>query len=341
MTGCDLVYPIPVTIKQAGLQVFCVIPSNPAYWTGTRIGRFAPAYMNYRPLSITFSYIPQVAVTQQGTVYMGTLWNGAPSGEDLQQTLFTSNGGCLTQCYVPADTRIKLGANLQQNLFTMAGPVNPDTSPFIFMAGVAGASVVPGYFYVTYSYEFKNPIGSTWTYGRTIFTTLADIASTSAMNRSLVLLETAAGYGPGTVLDMDNQEDISYNGTKVLLPQETQCILLWNEQTGNSVTRLTQELAAARAIKTIAAIDINDFTPTSSTIPVKSLYVLKGPSPSELIIGYTDTEGASAGDQAYYTSVSSRPPNVIVELGDSSTIRADFGESQDRLVLRGYTLGLN
>lgn len=340
VSGCDLVYPIPLTIKEAGLQVFSVIPCNPAYWTGTRIGRFAPAYMNYRPLSMTFSYIPQVAVTQQGTVYMGTLWNGAPSSEDLQQTLFTSNGGCLTQCYVPADTRIKLGANLQQNLFTMAGPINPNTSPFVFIAGVAGASVVPGYFYVTYSYELKNPIGSTWTYGRTTFTTITDIAGHNEMNRSLILLQTAAGYGPGTVMDIENEQDVYYNGTQVQLPQETQFILLWNEQTGNSVTRLTSELLAARTITKIAGIDVRDFLKTSSSIPGNSLYVLVTSSPQELSINFTPTDISSLQGVAYYTRLS-QPNNVSIRMGDGSVIIADLGEEQDRCTLRGYTLGLD
>lgn len=340
VSGCDLVYPIPLTIKEAGLQVFCVIPCNPAYWTGTRIGRFAPAYMNYRPLSLTFSYIPQVAVTQQGTVYMGTLWNGAPSSEDLQQTLFTSNGGCLTQCYVPADTRIKLGTNLQQNLFTMAGPVNPNTSPFVFIAGVAGASVVPGYFYVTYSYELKNPIGSTWTYGRTIFTTITDIAGNNAMNRSLILLQTAAGYGPGTVMDMENEQDVFYNGTQVQLPQETQCILLWNEQTGNSVARLTRELTAARTITTIAGTDVHEFLQTSSSIPGNSLYVLISSSPQQLTISHTTTDITSLQGVAYYMRSTQRN-NVSIKMGDGSVIIADLGEEQDQCVLKGFTLGLN
>lgn len=229
ISGCDLIYNIPTTLASSGGTLFCVIPSNPAYWDGTRIAQLAPAYMNYRPLKLSFHYIPQVAVTQQGTVFMGTLWNGAPVGDNLQQTLVTSNGGCLTQCYVPADTRIKLGGNLQQNLFTMNGSLNPDTSPFIFVAGVAGAEVIPGYFYVEYEYAFKNPLGQSWIY-ETISPTLASsIGSETGVNRSVMLLEPASGLGAGTILDSESQ-GLYYHGSEITIAGDTQVALFTNQQ---------------------------------------------------------------------------------------------------------------
>lgn len=203
--------------------------------------------MNYRPLAMTFSYIPQVAVTQQGTVFMGTLWNASSPADDIQQSLFTSNGGCMTQCYVPCDTRIKLGSNLQQNLFTTFGDINPDTSPFIFLAGVAGASVVPGYFYVSYTFDFKNPIGSALTYIRQ-YTTVAqalDMAPKSG-NSSIISLSPTIKFGPGTVFQVEfdvrqpptralSQETVElasiyYDGTRVTLPDDLPVLLLANHQ---------------------------------------------------------------------------------------------------------------
>lgn len=179
---------------------------------------------------MTFSYIPQVAVTQPGTVYMGTFWNGAAPGQDLQQSLFTSNGGMLTQCYVPADTRIQLGANLPQNLFQLNGSLRPESNPFIFVAGMRGGDVIPGYFYVTYTYEFKNPIGQTWFYNRSVFTTVSNIPSFSEQNKSLVLLEPDAGYGPGTVMDIEDENNVLYNGTTVNLSNSTAIQLFGNSQ---------------------------------------------------------------------------------------------------------------
>lgn len=227
--GCDLVYPIPSTVEAGDDTIFTVIPCNPAYWTGTRIGQIAPAYMNYRPISMQFSYIPQVAVTQPGTVIMGTLWNGAAGSTDLQQTLFTSNGGMMTQCYVPADTSVKLGAALPQNLFQMNGALRPESNPFIFIAALRGGNVVPGYFYVHYQFALKNPVGSAWNYMRSDPTI---IVSQPMLNTAAVLLESlsVAGYaplGPGSILDVDDGR-LYYHGT--LIDGEPNIILFSNEQ---------------------------------------------------------------------------------------------------------------
>nr|QIJ70128.1 hypothetical protein [Merch tombus-like virus] len=251
VSGCDLVYSIPTVVASDEQPIFTVIPSNPAYWLGTRIGQLAPAYMNYRPLSVTFSYIPQVAVTQAGTVFMGTLWNGAPGGNDIQQTLVTSNGGCLTQCYVPADTRIKLGANLQQNLFTLSGDINPDTSPFIFMAGLAGATVTPGYFYVTYVYEFKNPIGMSWVYNRQYLDDVTDLTEqATASNASIVLTSSLDGYGPGTVLDLESGGGVYYHGSSVDISDGVNGYLFTNSQEQslqNRISTINSDLTAANS----------------------------------------------------------------------------------------------
>lgn len=270
VSGCDLVYPLPNMVEAGTDYLFAVIPSNPAYWAGTRIAQFAPAYMNYRPISMTFSYIPQVAVTQQGTVFMGTLWNGAAPSTNIQQTLFTSNGGCLTQCYVPCDTTITLGSNLQQNLFTLAGDINPDTSPFLFLAGVRGADVVPGYFYVTYTYEFKNPVGQSWVYGNTGLITAAELTTVPRFqNRSIILLDSAAGFGPGTVLDVEGDGQVYYHGSLVSLPSSTALILLYNRQSA-----VEPGLGSSPIITSASAGGVNvpltQFTLMSETVELPS-----------------------------------------------------------------------
>lgn len=116
-------------------DLFSVIPCNPAYWSGTRIAQLAPGYQQYRPLNFTWEYIPQVAVTQTGTVTMGTLWDTSVRSADLQQTLVTSNGGAITQCYNAASRSVALGSNLQYNLFNLAGFLDARTNPFTFVAG--------------------------------------------------------------------------------------------------------------------------------------------------------------------------------------------------------------
>lgn len=253
VAGCDLVYPLPAEVaSHSGSDelLFSVIPANPAYWTGTRIAQIAPAYMNYRPLAVTFHYIPQVAVTQPGSVIYGTLWNGAAPSGDLQQTLNTSNGGGIINCYVPATTRIALGNNLQQNLFTLNGAIEPDTSPFVFVAVARGCineagtqQIVPGYWMVDYIYDFKNPIGQTWVYDRSLATQMP-YTSWGLPNRSIVLLEAIDGYGPGTIIDCETESDGSivyyYHGSVVNIPDGTYIQAFENGQTGTiqSLARL-------------------------------------------------------------------------------------------------------
>lgn len=231
VSGCDLVYAIPATLASSGDTIFTVIPCNPAYWLGTRIARIAPAYQNYRPLSFKVSYIPQVAVTQAGTVFMGTLWDQAAPTQNIQQSLVTSNGGQLTQCYIPADSNVTLGRNLQQNLFKTTGALNTDTNPFIFLAGVRGATVVPGYFYVTYRYEFKNPIGDAWTFTNSGLSTIGDLPiQQPSANGTIILLNQFGSLGPGTQLDRESN-GIFYQGSPISLDDQTQVVYLNNFQT--------------------------------------------------------------------------------------------------------------
>lgn len=234
VSGVDLVYAMPDVIQANNVGIFTLIPANPAYWTGTKIAKLAGAYMNYRPIQMRFSYVPQVAVTQQGTVYMGTFWNGASALPNIQQSLVSSNGGTTTPCYSPKDTSIALGTNLPQNLFTMCGPLGPNTLPFIFIAGVAGADVVPGYFYVTYTFEFKNPVGDAWRYTRTEVMDVSDMPPYSTHeNASAVLLSSSGRFGPGTIFDFETS-GLYYHGSKVKLDPTSSIILFYSDQSESS-----------------------------------------------------------------------------------------------------------
>lgn len=83
----------------------------------------------------------------------------------------------------------------------MAGPFNRDTNPFLFMAVMQGTEVVPGYFFVSYQFDFWNPIGESWTY-----TTLGPVSINSlnklSANTTAVLTEQdpTSNLGPGTTL---------------------------------------------------------------------------------------------------------------------------------------------
>lgn len=264
VSGCDLVYAIPADLTSSGDTIFTVIPCNPAYWLGTRIARIAPAYQNYRPLSFRVSYIPQVAVTQAGTVFMGTLWDQAAPTQNIQQSLVTSNGGQLTQCYIPADSNVILGRNLQQNLFKITGALDTDTNPFLFLAGVRGATVVPGYFYVTYRYEFKNPIGDAWTFVNSGLSTVGDLpAQQASANGTLILLNQFGSLGPGTQLDRES-DGIYYQGSPIELDAQTQVVYLNNFQTALQ-TVSTMSLNVPTIIDSIVVDDVEypltDFLP--------------------------------------------------------------------------------
>lgn len=246
-----------------------MFPANPAYWMGTRISQFAPAYQNYRPLSFRVSYIPQVAVTQQGTVFMGTLWNEAAPADNIQQSLFTSNGGCLTQCYVPADTTIQLGRNLQQNLFTMNESLNPDTCPFMFLAGVRGASVVPGYFYVTYTYEFRNPIGSAWAFNTSALTTVGALQDLPTYaNMTFVLAEQAGGFGPGTQLDLEINGRIFYHGSEITLDSSVSGVVYSNQQSYITTNTLASYFTLVSSTVGSSTTPLSTFTPVESDTTV-------------------------------------------------------------------------
>lgn len=269
VTGCDLIYPIPATLAANSDTIFAMFPANPAYWMGTRISQFAPAYQNYRPLSFRVSYIPQVAVTQQGTVFMGTLWNEAAPTDNIQQSLFTSNGGCLTQCYVPADTTIKLGRNLQQNLFTMNEALNPDTCPFMFLAGVRGADVVPGYFYVTYTYEFRNPIGSAWAFNTSGLTTVGALPTLPTYaNMTFVLAEQAGGFGPGTQLDLEIDGKVFYHGSEILLDANVSGVLYSNQQSSITTNTLASYFTLVSATVGSSTVPFASFTKTTGSTSV-------------------------------------------------------------------------
>lgn len=169
--GRDLIYKIPTNLEANNdTNVITIIPCNPAYWLGTRMAAISAGYQNYRPITFKISYVPQCAVTQQGNVIGGTIWNMSPNDANIQQTLRTSNGGMLTQCYKPYSTNIELGTNLQFNLFRMGGKFDQESNPFIYIAMSIGTkdsnnnTIIPGYFYVNYEYELKNPIGDTIKY---------------------------------------------------------------------------------------------------------------------------------------------------------------------------------
>lgn len=329
VSGCDLVYPIPSAITSGNNYIFAVIPANPAYWTGTRISQLAPAYMNYRPTAMKFSYIPQVAVTQPGTVIMGTLWNGSATSSDLQQTLFTSNGGLMTQCYIPADTTIKLGAALPQNLFQLNGALRPESCPFLFVAAMRGSSTVPGYFYVSYTFELKNPIGQSWIYGRSDPTTSAsqEMLHTSAVLLSELNVPSYGLLGPGTILDVDNDE-LSYHGTIISGSPTVQ--LFYNQQSSEPTSSTIGQISSLTLSGSTAGSNIAYYdTIDALTLSPGRYLVATGFASDMIVLRFDVTSSASLiqGGPTYVVSmpVATTAPSVNFRSGGLNilTVRND------------------
>lgn len=230
VTGRDLIYSIPddLTSPIQDTNVITVIPANPAYWKGTRIAALASGYQNYRPILFKITYIPMCAVTQQGNVIGGTIWDDGIDNDNLQQSLRTSNGGFMTQCYVPHTTKIRPKSNLQFNLYRMGGEFSTTSNPFIFIAlaigckNTANQRITPGYFYVTWSFELKNPIGSINNYNNSGLITYANL--TTEMNTTLINIDPSSDVPFGAYIDVEQGDEDPipmYNGTPIEITENT------------------------------------------------------------------------------------------------------------------------
>lgn len=192
MTGRDLVAPTATQIltTDANSGIFQTIPSNPALWTGTRISVLAKAYQYYRPLRFCVTYVPQVSVTQPGNVILGTLWQTDTSDEAIQQTLLTSPGGRLTQCYLSATSHVPMGKHLPQKQFVVFGnPANQQCVPFNWLAMYTGSNAasapVPGYVVVDWEYELINPMGETTNQAGSITQETQEMVTNYILNRNI------------------------------------------------------------------------------------------------------------------------------------------------------------
>lgn len=198
--GYDLVYSSSedsVTAEGA----FCVIPCNPAYWTGTRVARVATAYSQYRPLRFNVHYFPQVSTMTNGLVTGGTIWNNDTSPEAIQQALATSNSGKIYPVYTKATHNVDLKSCLSQNLFTFSGYISNETNPFLFVALTQHyEGISPGYYMVEYEYDFKNPIGEGAEYD-TSTRSVGEIGREDVWeNTTAVLMSSSLALSIGTTL---------------------------------------------------------------------------------------------------------------------------------------------
>lgn len=168
--GEDLIIPAPEvqTEGPTNSEFFLTMPANPLYWTGTRLAGLAAVYQQYRPLRFDVEYIPQVPVTTPGQVICGTLWNTSIPDSNLQQTLMSSNGGCMTQCYQRVHSHVICDKKtLPFDLYNMRDDMSHNsTNPFTWCAHYTGGSTTnavnqPGWIYVKWRYRLSVGLGST------------------------------------------------------------------------------------------------------------------------------------------------------------------------------------
>lgn len=238
VTGRDLVYSIPDNIVSTfqDSNIITMIPCNPCYWIGTRISAIANGYQNYRPLRFIVNYVPQCAVTQQGNVISGTIWNQTPSSDNIQQTLRTSSGGMLTQCYKSATSIVTLQSNLQFNLYRCAGKFDQESNPFMFMAMAVGCidqnnqKIIPGYFYVTWEYTFKNPIGYNTQFYNSGLSRIKEM-DLNVANTTIIAAQSdqTKGIETGMIIQVDKVDDeylFTYNNSQLKL-KPTDDLIAW------------------------------------------------------------------------------------------------------------------
>lgn len=246
VTGVDLIYSVPDTPLSESEDVMTVIPSNPAYWTGTRVAAMALAYQQFRPLRFTVHYSPYTSVLQQGTIFGGTIWeNTTIPKQNLQKALTTTSGKMNTQAAQKARARVPLGRNLGTNLYNVAGELNYRSNPFFYVAVGVGnfkeeTRIGTGMFWVSYKYVFRNPVGNNTVFensGLTLYRNITYRTNTTAMLCQEKVYEgppnkygnpTYQTLNPFTILqinlldhDYNNGETIAtYNGEVVPLQPE-------------------------------------------------------------------------------------------------------------------------
>lgn len=293
VSGADLVYAIPNEILTTS-TVMSVIPCNPAYWTGTRIAALAQGYQNYRPLKFNVHYVPQCAVTQQGNVLAGTIWHDAPPITNLQQTLRTSNGGMMTQCYKPAVSVIRPKTNLQLNLYRMGGDIDDQSMPFFFIAISVACKdnnnnlINPGYFYVDYTFVFKNPMGQGITYNNSGLTTfnlaidkLQKQNATAILCSELVAENFTLNIGARINIEYNSDQDaydFNYNGTPVPAPAGD----IWILSNGYSMSLTRSQMEAQTKFKILYNTEVDA---TATSIPIQPNAAVSFP--------YTDITGSN------------------------------------------------
>lgn len=243
VSGTDLVYKPPDVYMNQAQKVIAVIPSNPAYWKGTRISTLASCYQQYRPIKFKVHYNPTSSAFERGVVFAGALTsNQTITADSLEQTLSTAPGKMNTQVAKPKSAIVSMKDVLSKRLYTLAGDVTENTNPFFYVAIATGnfnnenIRITPGYFWISYKYMFKNALPVTTTYyntGLTLYKNIVYKRHTTIVNCSPFEYNVSDGdnlvvktldYFTQIQLNKNNQEVVipTYEGDFVPYDQDTQ-----------------------------------------------------------------------------------------------------------------------
>lgn len=101
----------------------------------------------------------------------------------------------------------------------MQGDFSPETVPFLWVAlNVGGVGTTPatpktpGYYFVTYSFEFTNPLGASASYLRGVPMPLSAVEQKTPSTSAVVIASQRPRYPIGTVLKVENV-GVTYSGS--------------------------------------------------------------------------------------------------------------------------------
>lgn len=133
---------------------------NPVGWAGTRVANVARTYSNYRPLRFVVHYMTNVATTQAGCLYFGTVWGDSVVDPVNPAGLLTSDGGTQFSVWKNQTCPISF-RNLPQRAFYTEDTHGTDSEPLTAVMTCQDPSnglvaIAVGSVFVEYEYEFAN-----------------------------------------------------------------------------------------------------------------------------------------------------------------------------------------
>jgi type III secretion system FlhB-like substrate exporter len=144
----------------------------------------------------------------------------------------------------------------------MGGAIDQESNPFIFIALQIGCTdansqpIIPGYFYITYKYILKNPIGTGIMYqnkGRTTLDSNFQVLNNSSAYTLTQQTLNGIIIPTGTRLDIEKQQngavEVYYNGTFLVTISEQQTLTpVWILQNQPNITAIQLRQAPSSKI---------------------------------------------------------------------------------------------